>query len=80
MSAHQVGISPLRQPVESTSLAAVGYDPLSRVLEVQFRKGGIYRYSEVPASVHELLMQAPSKGRFFVAEVRDHFPYARVLT
>lgn len=64
--------------MESTSLASVGYDSASRTLEIEFCKGSIYRYSEVPASIHESLMQASSKGRFFLAEIRDCFPYSRV--
>lgn len=68
-----------RQRVESSSLTSVGYETGSRTLEVEFRKGGVYRYFEVPASLHESLMKASSKGRFFAAEVRDRFPYARVF-
>lgn len=67
-----------RQPVDSSSLASVGYDRGSRTLEVEFRKGGVYRYFEVPASLHESLLRAPFKGRFFAAELRGRFPYARV--
>ena len=71
--------APHRQRVESSSLTSVGYETGSRTLEVAFRKGGVYRYFGVPASVHEALMEAPSKGRFFVAQVRDCFPFARVF-
>ena len=78
MEAHQSPPS-RRQGVESTSLASVGYDLASRTLEVEFHKGGVYRYFGVPSSVHESLMKAPSKGRFFVTEVRDRFPYSRTL-
>lgn len=67
-----------RMPVESSSLASIGYDPASRTLDIEFRKGSVYRYFEVLPSVYESLMQAPSKGRFFVAEIRDRFRYARV--
>jgi hypothetical protein len=67
-----------RRPVESSSLVSVGYERGSRTLEVEFRKGGVYRYFEVPATLHESLLRATSKGRFFATEVRDRFPYARV--
>lgn len=67
-----------RQPVESSSLASVGYDPASQTLDVEFRHGGHYRYFQVPASSHEALMAASSKGRFFVAEIRNRYPYERV--
>ena len=41
-----------RQPVESSSLASVGYEERTRTLEVEFHNGGVYQYLEVPASVH----------------------------
>lgn len=66
-----------RQPVESSSLASIGYDLSTRTLEVEFRKGGIYRYFGVPATVRQSLMEAASKGRFFLAEIRNRFPYTR---
>jgi hypothetical protein len=68
-----------RQPVESSSLASVGYEAASQTLEVEFRTGNTYRYFHVPPSVYEALLAAESKGRFFVREVRARFPYARVL-
>lgn len=58
-------------------LASAGYDPTSQTLELEFRNGGIYRYFEVPVSVYEALMMAPSKGRFFVAEIRGRFTHVR---
>lgn len=67
-----------RQPVDSSSLASVGYDPTSQTLEVEFRNGGVYRYFGVPVSVCEALLSASSKGGFLVAEVRHQFPYVRV--
>lgn len=70
--------TPPRQPLKSSSLASVGYERGSRTLELEFRKGGVYRYFEVPAALHEALLRAPSKGRFFAAELRNRFPYARV--
>ena len=64
-----------RQPVQSSCLTSVGYQVGSRTLEVEFRNGGVYLYFEVPPSVHAALMTAPSKGRFFAAEVRDRFAH-----
>lgn len=66
-----------RQRVQSSCLTSVGYQAASRTLEVEFRNGSVYRYFEVPACVHEALIEAPSKGRFFATEVRDRFACAR---
>lgn len=62
-----------RKPVQSSDLASVGYDAKQRVLEIEFRSGGIYRYLEVPAAIHEQLLAAESKGRFFARHIRDQF-------
>lgn len=65
-------------PVTSTCLISVGYDPRSRTLELAFQAGGIYQYSGVPARVHDRLMNASSKGRFFISSIRDEYFYERV--
>jgi hypothetical protein len=67
-----------RTPVQSSDLASVGYDASRRMLEIEFRSGGIYRYLEVPAEIHERLLAAESKGRFFAAHIRDRFRHERV--
>lgn len=67
-----------REPLESSSLAAAGYDPATSTLEIEFRHGSIYRYFMVPRSIYQAFSTASSKGRFFVAEIRDHYPFERV--
>jgi hypothetical protein len=53
-----------RTTVSSSNIASIGYDASSQVLEVQFRSGSIYQYSDVPASVHQALMMASSHGSY----------------
>jgi hypothetical protein len=67
-----------RQPVQSTVLAAVGYNPAKRFLEIEFHSGAIYRYLEVPEEIHRRLLAAESKGHFFGANIRDKFRSERV--
>lgn len=67
-----------REPVESSTIRSIGYDPGLAVLEVEFHSGDVYRYHVVPASVHRRLMDADSKGRFFSAHVRAVYPTERV--
>lgn len=67
-----------RQPVNSSNLAAVGYDPDAQVLEIEFKNGGIYDYYGVPAGLYEQLLAAPSLGSFFHHNIRDAFPTERV--
>jgi len=61
-----------RVPVTSTDIASIGYDSESRVLEVEFIKGGLYQYSEVPPEEHEGFMAADSKGKYFHARIKQY--------
>lgn len=67
-----------RVPVSSSNLVSVGYDPDSRILEIEFRQGAVYQYSNVPASVHSGLMNAASHGTYFHDHIRDRYPTTRI--
>ena len=67
-----------RTPVDSSSVASVGYSAETQALEVQFRSGSVYRYFNVPASIYSEFMASPSKGTFFNTSVRMQFGFARV--
>ena len=62
-----------RQSVQSSGLAAVGYSKRRHILEIEFTNGAIYRYVEVPPSVHRDLMSAESKARFYDENVRGKY-------
>lgn len=62
----------------SSTIAAVGYDPQTGMLEVTFKSGGTYRYADVPAAAHAALMQADSIGKHFHAHIRGKFDHARL--
>ena len=65
--------------VQSTALARVVYDE-ARVLQLEFLSRAIYHYFGVPRAVHEALLGAPSKGRYFNQAIRGCFPFCRVLS
>jgi hypothetical protein len=67
-----------RRAVESTTMRSVGYDGTSQVLEVEFQTGTVYQYLDVPAAVHDELLEAESKGEYFNREIRDAFRFVRV--
>lgn len=56
-----------RIPVDSSNIASIGYDAEDKTLEVEFNDGGIYRYYDVPPSVHERLMSASSPVATFMS-------------
>ena len=62
-----------RVPIESRAIAAIGYSKRLRALEIEFRNGAIYRYLDVPRSLHRELMNAPSKARFYHQNVRGKY-------
>ncbi len=65
--------APARVSVESSVIAAVGYDAESRALDIEFRSGTARRYLDVPPEIHRALLNAESKGRFYNANIRHRF-------
>lgn len=70
--------APRLVPVDSSVIAAIGYDDTRRRLYVQFLTSGMYVFHDVPATAHDAFMQADSKGRYFNAEIRDAYRYTRL--
>ena len=64
--------------VASTTLATVVYDEAREVLQLEFRSRALYQYRGVPRAVHEALLAAPSKGRYFNRAIRGRFPFRRI--
>lgn len=62
---------------ESSSIARFCYDEGKRVLIVEFKHGGVYSYSDVPQVIFEQMISAPSKGSFFLENIRDAYDYTR---
>ncbi|MDQ3402942.1 MAG: KTSC domain-containing protein [Actinomycetota bacterium] len=67
-----------RTPVDSTSIASIGYDSTTRTLEAAFHNDHVYQYLDVPKRVYWELMSAASIGRFFNAHIRDEFEARQV--
>jgi hypothetical protein len=61
--------------VESTTLSTVAYDEARELLQLGFCSGAVYQYFGVPVAVHQALLDAPSKGRYFNYAIRGHFPH-----
>jgi KTSC domain len=66
-------------PLSSKMLASVTYDQDCQILYLRFRKtGDVYRYFGVPAAEYKAFLDAESRGRFFLAKIRDCYPYERL--
>ena len=66
-------------PVESSTLASVGYDESGELLQLEFRSRALYHYFGVPAAVHEALLAATSKGRYFNQAIRSRYRFVQAV-
>jgi hypothetical protein len=60
------------KPVNSSNITAVGYDPASKTLAVQFKSGGTYHYQNVTPEKHGALMSASSIGGHLHTHIKPH--------
>lgn len=64
--------------VQSKDIAIIGYDQKKRLLEVAFRSGGVYHYSDVPEDIFRSFVNAPSKGTFFASAIKDQYSASKI--
>lgn len=64
-------------PANSSNIERFAYDPVSRVLKVEFKNGGTYDYFDVSQSDFERMRSAPSKGQFLASDIKGRYRYAR---
>ena len=69
-----------RKLVESSSLCAVGYDPGTQTLEVEFNSGEVYQYYAVPQRVYRDLLAAPSIGQFFAHFIKTTYEWEKIAS
>ncbi len=69
------------QPVESSQIAAIGYEQTQQVLRVEFKNGALYEYQNVEPETHASLMAAESVGSLFNQVIKKNpgkYPYQKV--
>ena len=64
--------------MSSSSIAAVGYDDRRHSLRLRYVSGGMYDYLDVPVSVFQGLLEAPSKGRFVNRYIKPRYRFTRL--
>jgi lysyl-tRNA synthetase class 2 len=62
-----------RIPVSSSWIAWLDYDDEKNALDVGLDNGKDYTYLQVPAKVYQAFLDAPSKGRFFITQIKNRF-------
>jgi 3-hydroxy-3-methylglutaryl CoA synthase len=66
------------QPFESKLLASAAYDAGKHILYLRFGSGEVYRYFEYPAEQYREFLDAESRGRYFLSNIRNRFRYQRL--
>ena len=67
-----------RTPVNSSNIVSVGYDVVTKTLDVEFYTGRLYRYENVPEDTYNRLKSSSSVGSFFQKNVARSFPYKKL--
>ncbi len=66
------------EPVQSSALSAIGYNPNKRILAVTFSSGAVHHYADVSEVEHANLMAADSLGSHFGKFIRQHHQAAKM--
>lgn len=64
-------------PVSSSNLRAVGYDPVTETLRIEFHNG-TYDYYNVPEHIYRGLLNATSKGQYHHLYIKNNYSYRRI--
>lgn len=67
-------------PVESSNVKAIGHDPESNTLHVQFHSGDTWAYADVSPTEHAALMNSDRKGVHFHHIIRKNKKGTRMST
>ena len=68
----------IRHNVRSTNILSVGYEAESAILEIEFRNGGLYKYLNVPQTVYDEFMAAPSHGSYFHRHIKNRYKWVKI--
>lgn len=68
-------------PVESSRLQAIGYNPDTQTLAIQFSPASVYHYANFTAEDWAAFQAAESKGSHFIKNIqnaKDKYPYVKI--
>ena len=64
--------------VISSNIYDIDHDEKTLVLKVTFNNGSVYNYYDVPKEVADEFANAPSKGMYLRAVIKDAYRYEKV--
>lgn len=68
-----------RTHVTSSNIRSIGYDPQSKILEVEFTSGDVYQYFDIPKHLYDEFLRASSHGGFLNENiVRYNYRYQKI--
>lgn len=67
-----------KQPVNSSTAEALGYDEKIKTLRVWFTTGKIYDYEDVPKTKFKNLLHAASIGEYFNKKIKGFYNYKKI--
>ena len=67
----------IRKPVKSSNVISIGYDEKERIFEVEFLKGGVYKYFGVSKDIYEQALKVPSIGKFIWSNIRGRYRFSK---
>jgi hypothetical protein len=67
-----------RAKLESRAVISAGYDPDTRILELEFSSGRVYQYAEVSESLYNWLQRTPGKGAFVSRMINGRYAHRDV--
>lgn len=67
-----------RTEVSSSAVRSIGYNAETQILEVEYLGGGVYQYTNVPASEYEALMSSSSVGKYLQNNIKSAYSARKV--
>ena len=68
-----------RHVVESTALNSLGYDPSTKILEVEFKDSGdVWQYFGFTVTAYRKFINADSLGNYFATKIKGKYPELRI--
>jgi hypothetical protein len=68
----------VRINIPSDDVKSVGYNPDTKVLEVELSSTGVIQYFKVPEKVYAGLLNAKSYVAYFIRNIKYIYPYKRI--
>jgi hypothetical protein len=72
------GDTMINNMVLSREIEWIGYEHKRNMLQVEFIVGSIYQYENVPETVYQEFLTAPSYGRYFESNIKNKYHVRKV--